>query len=254
MTAAAPTSSVPSAAWHGVHRSESTPPASSRCSLAPERRGRLKNGNRPGDFLAAPRCGARTRCDGECRQPAMPNGRCRMHGGLSTGPRTAEGRARSRRARWKHGARSAEVRVLCRAARVQLRRVRTILSRTHFSAGHGVHRTNSTATPGMPNHRGHRDRRGAPSSVRPARIAPSSVSSVLSVSSVVKSFPSAAGHGVHRAIPQPQPGAARPRSPAAKSPSPAWHGVHRSFRDRLRASASLSALVPVLRSPALTTR
>ena len=69
MTAAAPTSSVPSAAWHGVHRSESTPPASSRCSLAPERRGRLKNGNRPGDFLAAPRCGARTRCDGECRQP-----------------------------------------------------------------------------------------------------------------------------------------------------------------------------------------
>ncbi len=26
-----------------------------------------------------------------------------MHGGLSTGPRTAEGLARSRRSRWKHG-------------------------------------------------------------------------------------------------------------------------------------------------------
>jgi hypothetical protein len=33
----------------------------------------------------------------------MANGRCRMHGGASTGPRTAEGLARSRRARWKHG-------------------------------------------------------------------------------------------------------------------------------------------------------
>ena len=38
----------------------------------------------------------------------MPNGRCRLHGGLSTGPRTAEGLARSRRARWKHGRYSAE--------------------------------------------------------------------------------------------------------------------------------------------------
>jgi hypothetical protein len=31
-----------------------------------------------------------------------------MHGGASTGPRTAEGLARSRRARWKHGLYSAE--------------------------------------------------------------------------------------------------------------------------------------------------
>ncbi len=29
----------------------------------------------------------------------MANGRCRMHGGLSTGPRTTEGRERCRRAR-----------------------------------------------------------------------------------------------------------------------------------------------------------
>lgn len=33
----------------------------------------------------------------------MANGRCRMHGGSSTGPRTAKGLERSRRARWKHG-------------------------------------------------------------------------------------------------------------------------------------------------------
>ena len=34
--------------------------------------------------------------------------RCRMHGGLSTGPRTPEGLERSRRARWVHGRRSRE--------------------------------------------------------------------------------------------------------------------------------------------------
>src|SRR5215218_3731776 len=28
-------------------------------------------------------CGAKTRSGGECRQPAMANGRCRMHGGRS---------------------------------------------------------------------------------------------------------------------------------------------------------------------------
>ncbi len=44
----------------------------------------------------------------------MSNGRCRLHGGLSTGPRTAEGLARMRRAKTKHGMDSAEM--------VQLRR------------------------------------------------------------------------------------------------------------------------------------
>lgn len=48
---------------------------------------------------AAPRCGARTRSGSACRQPGMPNGRCRMHGGASTGPRTAEGLERIRAAR-----------------------------------------------------------------------------------------------------------------------------------------------------------
>ncbi|MFL5137021.1 MAG: HGGxSTG domain-containing protein, partial [Microvirga sp.] len=31
----------------------------------------------------SPRCGARTRSGNACRAPGMPNGRCRMHGGLS---------------------------------------------------------------------------------------------------------------------------------------------------------------------------
>jgi hypothetical protein len=55
-----------------------------------------------------PRCGARTRSGALCRSSAMANGRCRMHGGPSTGPRTREGLERSRRANWKHGHRSAE--------------------------------------------------------------------------------------------------------------------------------------------------
>ena len=40
--------------------------------------------------------------------PAVPNGRCRMHGGMSTGPRTPQGLERSRKANWKHGWYSAE--------------------------------------------------------------------------------------------------------------------------------------------------
>jgi len=37
-------------------------------------------------FIDIPRCGAHSRRTGKpCRQPAMANGRCRMHGGKSTG-------------------------------------------------------------------------------------------------------------------------------------------------------------------------
>src|SRR5262245_56377819 len=51
-----------------------------------------------------PRCGARSKRTGlPCRAAAMPNGRCRVHGGKSTGPRTPESLERSRRANWKHG-------------------------------------------------------------------------------------------------------------------------------------------------------
>jgi len=53
---------------------------------------------------AAPRCGARSKRTGKpCRAAAMPNGRCKVHGGKSTGPRTPEGLERSKRARWKRG-------------------------------------------------------------------------------------------------------------------------------------------------------
>ncbi|RKK03324.1 hypothetical protein EBE87_25900 [Pseudoroseomonas wenyumeiae] len=61
---------------------------------------------------ASKRCQAKTRSGGECQGPAMPNGRCRMHGGMSTGPRTAEGMARMRAARTIHGKYSREMREL----------------------------------------------------------------------------------------------------------------------------------------------
>ena len=41
------------------------------------------------------RCGAKTRQGSPCKRPANKrNGRCRLHGGQSTGPKTAEGRAK----------------------------------------------------------------------------------------------------------------------------------------------------------------
>lgn len=80
-----------------------------RSSAVPASAG-LNNGNRSGRFSDAPRCGAKARAEGRpCRHPAIHGERrCRMHGGLSTGPMTPEGLARSRRARWVHGRRSRE--------------------------------------------------------------------------------------------------------------------------------------------------
>lgn len=38
----------------------------------------------------AKHCGAKTRAGGKCKAPAMANGRCRVHGGASTGPKTPD--------------------------------------------------------------------------------------------------------------------------------------------------------------------
>jgi hypothetical protein len=86
--------------------------------------GRLKNGNRTGNPDNAPRCGARSRAGTPCKGPAMPNGRCRMQGGPSTGPRTPEGLERSRKARWKHGRYSVQTTEARRGLRALLRYIR----------------------------------------------------------------------------------------------------------------------------------
>ncbi|GAA0641049.1 hypothetical protein GCM10009101_11400 [Brevundimonas lenta] len=41
-------------------------------------------------------CGAKTRRGHACRCLALKSGRCRLHGGLSTGPKTTDGWARTR--------------------------------------------------------------------------------------------------------------------------------------------------------------
>jgi hypothetical protein len=81
--------------------------------------GRLKFGNPSGDFTKAPRCGAKTRRGTSCQCPAMKNGRCRLHGGLSTGPKTPEGIERIRRAVTKHGRYANQVRRPRRKLRVE---------------------------------------------------------------------------------------------------------------------------------------
>jgi len=61
------------------------------------RRCQLKsaNFNKNGDELMKVKstCGAHARTTGApCMAKPLPNGRCKLHGGMSTGPKTAEGR------------------------------------------------------------------------------------------------------------------------------------------------------------------
>jgi hypothetical protein len=89
--------------------------------MSSERQGPLRNGNPRGDPQAAPRCGAQTRACGACLQPAMANGRCRLHGGKSTGPRTQVGRTAVAAARTTHGGYGAEARAFLAAVDALLR-------------------------------------------------------------------------------------------------------------------------------------
>ena len=86
--------------------------------------GPLRNGNPRGNPNLAPRCGARARSGNPCRAPAMPNGRCRTHGGKCTGPRTPEGRARSIAAHTTHGKSTAAKRAVQRYVRALITRAR----------------------------------------------------------------------------------------------------------------------------------
>jgi ribosomal protein L32 len=79
---------------------------------------------------SCPRCGARNRSGAECKAPAMPNGRCRMHGGKSTGPRTSEGLERMRHANTRHGNYSEKSRQLIQAVRKLMRGARQTAEET----------------------------------------------------------------------------------------------------------------------------
>jgi len=57
-----------------------------------------------GAALTNPFCGAKTRSGKPCEKfPLASKRRCRLHGGLSTGPKTDEGRAEIGAAHYKHG-------------------------------------------------------------------------------------------------------------------------------------------------------
>jgi hypothetical protein len=96
----------------------------STCEAVPAPAAGTKRRGNP-NLGQALRCGARTRAGGPCGAPAIRGKlRCRMHGGRSTGPRTADGMARLRAVRTVHGAFSAETRASNRHALTMLRRGR----------------------------------------------------------------------------------------------------------------------------------
>ena len=81
-------------------------------------------GTRLGASWPGQRCLAKTRQGTPCQNPVVTGrNRCRMHGGASTGPRTAEGKARVAAANTKHGRRSAAHVEKVRAINAELRRI-----------------------------------------------------------------------------------------------------------------------------------
>jgi hypothetical protein len=76
------------------------------------------------------RCLAKTRRGTPCQKAALKGKtRCRLHGGLSTGSRTAEGKARSIAAHTKHGRRSKAHVAQVKAINAELRRITNELKR-----------------------------------------------------------------------------------------------------------------------------
>ena len=72
---------------------------------------------------------AKTRSGTPCKRVGDPiNGRCRLHGGKSTGPRTEEGRARIAAAQFKHGNRSKAAIAAQRAKAARGRAIRAELA------------------------------------------------------------------------------------------------------------------------------
>lgn len=57
----------------------------------------------PINFQNAKKCLAKTRKKTPCQSPAMQNGRCRMHGGKSTGAKTNAGLKKISETHLKHG-------------------------------------------------------------------------------------------------------------------------------------------------------
>jgi hypothetical protein len=75
-----------------------------------------------------PICGAKAKSTGKpCERYPCKNGRCHLHGGKSTGPRTEEGRARQVKAVTKHGLASKAAKEERRQLREFVRQCKTSL-------------------------------------------------------------------------------------------------------------------------------
>ncbi|WP_363319798.1 HGGxSTG domain-containing protein [Roseovarius sp.] len=79
----------------------------------------------------AARCQARSKRSGQqCRKPAIKGKRvCRTHGGVSTGPRTPQGRQRCAEARMVHGREGRETRNQRAAKLRELRQIEAVMVR-----------------------------------------------------------------------------------------------------------------------------
>lgn len=86
------------------------------------------NKNKTHDPIEA-KCGARNRAGTRCGNRPRPNGRCRFCGGMSTGPRAAEGLEWMRAAKTIHGAYGAEARETRRLFNRLKKLSRTIVER-----------------------------------------------------------------------------------------------------------------------------
>ena len=89
---------MPTGTTHPMRRGPSAAPCAQTCSC-----------EAVNVAVMPPACGAKTRSGVPCRALAMRNGRCRMHGGASTGARTAAGLERVRTVGLVHGGRSKEM-------------------------------------------------------------------------------------------------------------------------------------------------
>jgi hypothetical protein len=86
-----------------------------------------------GDHWPGARCGAKTRRGSPCLKPALKNKtRCQLHGGKSTGPRTAEGKAQVIAANTKHGRRSKAHVSRIKAINAELKRITYEMRRGEF--------------------------------------------------------------------------------------------------------------------------
>ena len=82
-------------------------------------------------------CLAKTRSGKLCqKQPIVGKTKCRLHGGLSTGPKTPEGKARCIAAHWKHGRRSKAFVERRKQIWSELRRIKRLMRATGYLPSH----------------------------------------------------------------------------------------------------------------------